>query len=357
LSSEIGAVPTHRIFPAVVRDCFVRAGRFRLGFPTFHAKRRASMTFVQDQESVEKGSGLRSEGSELPLPKAVQPRRRKPRLFLRVLLVGIGMVLVLLLVRWLLVPGAMERKEIAPGVFLEVHHFNQPGTAEGAVMVAEIHWDTPGVEIVIRPFDESLSPEAHYRLASPSWLTFIDDYLVLLNGTRFGPGDWYKNYPGSPVYTHETSIVKGEWSHVHEHSYLLWWDRDGGAHFDQTKPPTEESRANAYNGIGFQAVQVAFGKVRKGALGGHLDGGQFSQSFIGVDPDNKIVWLVAYEHTTELFASSFIADRGAQFAGRLDSGRGTAMVAGPRVKGVFPFSGIRNERLVGNYVAVRYKAP
>lgn len=250
----------------------------------------------------------------------------------------------------------MERKEIAPGVFLAVHHFNQPGTAEGAVMVAEIHWDTPGVEIVMRPFDENLTPDAHYRLASPSWLAFNYDYLVLMNGTRFGPGDWYKNYPGSPVSTHESSIVKGEWSHVHEHSYLLWWDRDGDAHFEQRKPPTAESRANAYSGIGFQAVQVASGKVREGGLGGHLDGGQFSQSFIGVDPEKKILWLVAYEHTTELFAASFIAERGAQFAARLDSGRGTAMVAGPKAKGVFPFSGIRNERLVGNYVAVRYTA-
>jgi hypothetical protein len=312
------------------------------------------MTFVQNQESVEKGSDLRSEGSELPLlePKPVKPRR-KLRLFLRLLLVGIGMVLVLFLLRWLLVPGAMERKEIAPGVFLEVHHFNQPGTAEGAVMVAEIHWDTPEVEIVMRPFDDELFSEGkHYRLVSPSWEVFRKDYLLLMNGTLFGPDNWDDNYPGKPVKTNESVVVEGVWSHLHEHSYMLWWDKEGNGHFEQTKPPSAECIEKAWSGIGVQGLVIADGQVRESVLG--ADAGVCdSQTFIGMDAERKILWLIAFQNTSPRYAADFVAAAGVRFAGRLDGGDSTTMLVGPAAERVNPFGGIRRSRFIGNYIAVR----
>lgn len=281
----------------------------------------------------------------------VSKARRWIKLLAATGLIGLGL---LLLSRWLLTPGPMERTEISPGIFLEVFHLDNPLHGSGAVMVTEAHWDTPGVEIVVRPFDPALlASERHFRLALPSWLVLKNRYQVLMNTTRFGPGERHYNYPGAPVATVESAVADGKWSHIHEHSYMLWWDKHGNATFDTRKPPSDEARRDAKFGMGVQAVQVGSGQVAYGALGGHMDGGPFSQSFIGVDPDRRILWLVAFEHATEKYAAELLAAQGAKFAGRLDSGNGTNMVAGPAARKVFPFIGIRNWRFVGNYIAIR----
>jgi hypothetical protein len=266
---------------------------------------------------------------------------------------GIILIPAALGLRWLLVPAAMTRREISPGVFLEVHRFDQPGTAEGVAMVAEIHWDHPEVEIIIRPFDEDLLPDdKHYRLTVASWEVLRQDFLLLMNGTLHDPSKWCDNYPGASVRPNESVVVDGKWSHIHEHSYMLWWDRDGNAYFEHTKPPPAECRENAWMGVGLQGVSVLEGNVREEALGDAktvMD----SQSFIGIDTERKILWLAAFEKATAGHAARFMAALGARFAGRLDSGDSTTLIVGPDSRAIRAFTGIRHSRFLGNYIAVR----
>jgi hypothetical protein len=260
--------------------------------------------------------------------------------------------------RWLLTPGTIPLTQIAPGVFFECVQLDHPEHGKGAVMITEVHWDTPGVEIVFRPFDESVAEQgAHHRLALPSWMVLRHGYLVLMNTTRFGPGEWYRNLPGTPATCHESTVVDGKWSHIHEHSHMLWWDAEGNATLEARKPPSEPALSEAVMGVGMQAIHVSDGNVNHGSIGGHLDGAPFPQSYLGIDPERKVLWIMAYEHATERYASEFLAARGAKYGGRLDSGRGTANVIGPAARGLIPLLGIRNERLVSNYIAIRYRKP
>jgi hypothetical protein len=288
----------------------------------------------------------------------MKPKRKLRMLTLRVarklivaalLFVGIAFGL-----RWFLTPGPMPRTEISPGVFLEVRELNKPGLAEGKVMIAEIHWDTPGLEIVVRPLDENLLRDGkHYRLTSPSLRVFQENYLLLMNGTLSYPHSWYHSLPGSVISSNETVVAKGVWSHFHEHSYLIWWDAEGNGHFEESKPPSQESIAKAVNGIGVQGVAVADGQLRDSALAGPDSDRLDSQSIIGIDPKRRVLWLIAFQRASVREAAGIAIETGARFVGRLDSGDASTMIVGPSAEGVRAFSGFRHQRFLGNYLAVR----
>jgi len=266
-----------------------------------------------------------------------------------VLLLGGGLFL-----RWFLTPGPMPRTEISPGVFLEVREFDRPGLVEGRVMIAEIHWDTPGLEIVMRPFDEDLlSKGKHYRLSSPSLHVLQEDYLLLMNGTLSNPAAWYHSFPGCAISSNETVVANGVWSHVHDHSYLIWWDAEGNGHFEQSKPPSQDSLRRAVNGIGVQGVAVADGQLRDSALAGPGSDRLDSQSIIGLDPERRVLWLLAFQNASVREAAGVAIEAGARFVGRLDSGDASTMIVGPRADKILPFSGFRQKRFLGNYIAVK----
>lgn len=291
--------------------------------------------------------------------KAPPRERRWKRRLRRTLKAGVLAVVLavplLFVLRWLLTPGTIPLTQIAPGVFFECVQLDHPEHGNGAVMITEVHWDTPGVEIVFRPFDESVADQgAHHRLALPSWMVLRHGYLVLMNTTLFGPAEWHQNFPGFPVRSIESCVVDGKWSHVHEHSYLLWWDKELNAQFETTKPPSELSQREAIMGVGTQAVQVNNGKLQSNANRQQVPEGQ---TFLGIDPDRKILWIAAFEQATEHQAAKYLSSRGALFAGRLDTGSSTTKIIGPAARGLFPFVGIRNERLVANYIAIRYRKP
>jgi hypothetical protein len=281
---------------------------------------------------------------------------KKRRWWRRTCLAGsIGVLTVggALLARGWLTPGSIPREEIAPGVFLHVDQVSGK-QASGAVMVVEMHWDTPGTEIVMRPLDKQLKTSGrHYRLTAASWEVWRNDYVVLLNGTLVTPADVLSSYPGAAVKSNESVVANGEWSHVHAHSYLLWWDAGGNGYVEPTKPPSAASRENAVNGIGVQALQVATGTLQEATLGTESDALRESRSFIGIDPERRILWLIAFEDATLRYAAGFTAKLGVPFAGQLDSGSATTMIIGPGADEITPFTGIRNSRLLGGYIAIR----
>jgi len=56
------------------------------------------------------------------------------------------------------------------------------------------------------------------------------------------------------------------------------------------------SQQNAVIGIGSQTIIVAEGKVKHNVLGGNSD--PDNQSFIDIDPQRKILWLIAFQNAT-----------------------------------------------------------
>ena len=253
-------------------------------------------------------------------------------------------------------PPETPRAEIAPGVFITVEELNVPMEATGRMISVEIHLDTPGTELVFRPFDESaLERGRHFRLAFADWIIRNNDYLALINGTRYYPGYRWRSYPGANVLAVESIVIDGRWSHQHKHSVMIWWDDQWRGQVELSKPPRGAVLERAVHGIGVQTVQV-----RDAAVGGIASSGEgelISRSFIGIDPDQNIVWLIAFENVTERSMAWHAVQQGVVHGGQVDSGSATNLLLGRKSPGWRPFPGIRNLRPVANYLAVRHRAP
>lgn len=288
---------------------------------------------------------------KLKLPSL--PRRLRRRLVRTLILAPLLLVTTVLFLRWFLTPGPVPRTEISPGVFLEVQELNRPGRAVGKVMIAEIHWDTPGLEIVMRPFDEGLPEGKHYRLTSPSLEVVKEDYILLMNGTLFAPGGWLYNFPGVPVSSNETVISEGYCTHIHSQSRMFWWDKNGNGFLESKIPPPQEIVSGAVTGVGVHQPLAVNGELADMAFQSSTADALDCQSIIAMDPERRILWLYAYENSTVRYAAEAALSAGAKHVGRLDSGDSSMMIVGLQADHVLPLTGLRSKRWVAHYIAVR----
>ncbi|MEX0323062.1 MAG: hypothetical protein AB3N63_12940 [Puniceicoccaceae bacterium] len=252
-------------------------------------------------------------------------------------------------------PAPLSRTEIYKGVFLTVDELPKSSEGRGKMMVVEVHWDTPGVRIANRPFDYQFSPEnpisPHYDLEFADLGLRRLEAEVLVNTAIYIPGELYNAWPGRPVRTLETLVVDGRVSSVHEHSYLLYWDALNNVHLQQTKPPSEESLANAVTGIGLQGIQINAGQAGYGALDGKEHVG--ARTFIGVDPLKRILYLFAYEKVSGYTMIDQAVRQGVIFGGQLDTGTATHLIIGKDARGVKAHTGIRSFRPIGPYLTIQ----
>jgi hypothetical protein len=264
---------------------------------------------------------------------------------------------------WFHRPSPLERTEIYRGVYLTVEELPESRQGSGHVMIAEIHWETPGVVLRNRPYtysprpshpDGSFDPSApHYRLANADWALWREGAGLLVNTTAYEPGDIWRSIPGMPVRSHETTVVDGVTSHVHPYSYLMYWDSSMDAHQLMGTPPDPQSLNEAVLGIGVQGVQVSAGKARPQAIAGRDI--LVARTFIGFDPERKILWLIAFENASADFMIQRAIEEGVQYGGMVDSGSSTHLLVGADARGVRSHSGIRNWRPLGAYLVIQAK--
>ena len=129
----------------------------------------------------------------------------------------------------------------------------------------------------------------------------------------------------------ETVVADGEVSHVWEHTYLLWFDRDLNPHLETTKPPPKRALAEAKWAVGVQGVGLHEGHVRSN-LAVKLD----SQTAIGFDPARKRLFLAVFEKATVGAALEEIASLGALEGVTLDSGGSSCLAIGAGAAVVAP---------------------
>lgn len=249
----------------------------------------------------------------------------------------------------------MPRTEVTPGIFLTVEDLSDVPDSEGRVICVEVHWDTPGVSFELRPLEQAPDGAWNQQTLIPhEWPMIEHGYVAMLNTARMHPSAWHYNYPFKRVTHVEPIIERGRLSHFWEHAYMLWWDKDLNAHFHRQKPITSTVIENAYWGIGIQAGHVTDGKSVYTAMDPNLEQ-PLSISFIGIDPKRKILWLIAFEHTTEKFMADYAVSKGVIHGGRVDSRNGTHLLLG-RETGQY-LRGIRNLRFLPGYIGVRYDPP
>ncbi len=312
---------------------------------------------------------------------APQDQKRKPARFLKalVLLVLADIVLVGLVVGvawWLTRPQPFPRTEIFRGVFLTMEPVN--GTAEvaengdrsgGMVVMIEAHWGTEGVRLANRelsPASVLLGPPAGsapggaevrpvegadrlrpspYRLAWSDWLLAGSGAQVLVNTCRYEPSAWSASWPGQSVWPVETVVAAGAVSHRHAHSYLLWWDAEGEAQLESTKPPSLAVLSRAVEGIGMQGLQLLKGRAILNSLGNAAEA--IPRTFIGVDAERKVLYLLAFERVTGQVMVEVAQRVGVRDGGQVDSGDGSTLLVGAGAPGVLPHTGLRGLRPLG----------
>ena len=263
---------------------------------------------------------------------------------------GMGAIAVWVYFFVLLKPENMLRQEIFKGVYLTVDDIpSQFGS--GKVMIAEIHWDEPGVELYFRPFRPRSTGKMHYSLLPADYLIREANLGIMVNTTRYYPEEWYKCFPFKQVNTLETLVWNGNVSHIHQHSYMFGWNEKDEFLYEFTKPPSQEFLSQLRWGIGVQSISLHQGQIRDAALGANVV--RDARTFLAVDPDEKILWMIVGEKISELGINQIASRQGAIVGGQLDTQDASHMIIGSGARGVKSMSGIRGRRMLAGTMGVR----
>lgn len=247
-------------------------------------------------------------------------------------------------------PENLVRSEIYRGVYLTVQDIPRQ-LGSGKVMIAEIHWDEPGVELYHRPFHSRASGRKQYRLFPADFLRWQADLDLMVNTTRYYPQVWWKSIPFKQVNSLETVVWKGEVSHIHPQSYMFGWDKNGNFLLEFSKPPTEAFLDQLDWGLGVQAISIHNGHVREAALDPNevID----ARTFIGVDPVRKVLWLIVGERISERGINTVATSQGVMIGGQLDTQDASTMIIGSGAREVRTMTGIRGRRMLAGVLGVR----
>ncbi len=209
-----------------------------------------------------------------------------------------------------------------------------PDTPESGGLV---HWAradlaVPGVGLYVTPTDPDARANGwEYKLRRVSTAVADDGLAAAVNGTLFASDSSVVRLAGDLARSAETAVAGGVANHVDPNTYLLWWDRDGTAHLDLTKPPSPDVLARSAWAIGGQMAGLTGGRVNPSA--GHATD---ARTGVGADPARRLVWVACFDRASEHAALQRLADLGATEGLLVDGGTSTAMALGRDARGVRP---------------------
>ena len=247
-------------------------------------------------------------------------------------------------------PSLYPKREIFQGVYYSCLEVGRE-YGDGKVMITEIHWAEPGVELFFRPFYPASFGRKHFTLLPADYLLWKHELSVLINSTRYLPSEWWKSFPLRKVDSLETLVWEGKTSHMHPHSYMLGWDEALDFHYELQKPPSRENLDRLRWGIGVQSISVLDGLPRLEAM--NLRAKPDSKTFLGVDPDRKVLWFLVFENVNELGMNTVALEAGVQVGGQLDASDASTMIIGPGAQEVRSYTGIRGKRPLAGVLGVR----
>lgn len=206
--------------------------------------------------------------------------------------------------------------EVFRGVTYECVSLDNSDHAATLAHIVRVDLTAPGIELYISPFNRTSSEPGHeYFLNYVWWVQQQEELSVAINGPLFVIDHAWLPIPGRPAASLDTVVVNHDVSHVHEHSYLLWFNDGLQPRLEKTKPPGELPLRQAKWGIGGQGVVISDGKVSPSAAGPTS-----KQAMIAIDSEKQLLWLAACEKATPGQCAKLLALRGAQDAILFDSG-------------------------------------
>ncbi len=206
-----------------------------------------------------------------------------------------------------------------------------PDTAESGGLV---HWvcadlNVPGVSLYVTPLDpDAVSHGSEYKLKYTSTAVAEQQLAAGVNATLFASDSWLIRLPGDLASSNETVVADHVVTHVHAHSYMLWWGDDLMAHVETTKPPSVVAIRKAKWAVSGQQVVLFNGSVVTGP--GLTD----KRTMVAADPEGRRVWAACFDQASYRYAAFFLAEKGAKIGVMLDGGTSVAMAVGESAKNV-----------------------
>lgn len=217
-----------------------------------------------------------------------------------------------------------------------------------------IHWvrvdlSAPGVEVFATPLDpDAVAQGWQYRTAYVGEAVERHGLAVAINGTYFARASRLPR-PGTLARGHETLVASGVVSHEDPTSFMLWFDGDGRAHFEPTRPAAPGVLERARWGIGGNLKLLERGEISRFA---HNDAPD-AHTVIGVDQTRSVLVLAVMESASQRRAAEELRRLGAADGLMLDGGSSSEMAIGADARGVRPGSLIGTWVPVANHFGVR----
>lgn len=226
----------------------------------------------------------------------------------------------------------MPPTEIFRGITYHCERLAAGPEASGLMHLVRVDLTAPGVSLYITPVDRAAKAAGwEYRMRWPSAVAHDEQLAVMVNGPLFVSESSPLPLPGEMASSLDTLVADHEVNHIHEHSYLLWFEDDLTPHLEKEKPPPADALAQARWAVGGQAVQLSDGKVNEFAS--HEPD---RLVMLGIDSANKQLYLAVFEHASPAAAANMLAQRGANDAISLDGGSSATLVIGAGATGIRP---------------------
>ncbi|MGH7214690.1 MAG: phosphodiester glycosidase family protein [Tepidisphaeraceae bacterium] len=218
----------------------------------------------------------------------------------------------------------------------------------GLMHLVRVDLTTPGLELYFSPLEGDAVAEGwQYRLKWAPWFAGRRNLSASVTATRTEAKSSKFFTPGDLARSVETIVSEGVINHVHDYSYLMWFDENLLPRIEN-KPPPAEALRRAKWAVGGQQVTISNGKVSQFA-GPAVD----KQVFIGFDRAKKVLFLAAFEKASRIAAGEILVAHGCMDGMNLDGGDSTGMFLGEEARNVRPGTLILPNRGIATFVGVR----
>ncbi|MEO0852743.1 MAG: phosphodiester glycosidase family protein [Cyanobacteria bacterium J06648_11] len=247
-------------------------------------------------------------------------------------------------------PVPVPATEIFRGVTYRCERLTPTPEASGLMHLVEIDLAAPGLELYVTPVDPvALQQGWEYRLRWSPRVVRAENLSVMVTGTltKFRDKPWLQ-LPGRLANSIETLISDGRVNHVHEHSYMLWFEDDLTPHLEKTKPPSQSAIQRARWAVSGQGLHL-----NNGVIGKSVDRVPDARVVVGLDRDRRHLWLGVFERASTQVAAELLRLNGAADAISLDGGTSSTIAIGRGARGIRPRTLLFPKRFIPTHFGIR----
>jgi hypothetical protein len=227
--------------------------------------------------------------------------------------------------------GPQPPAEIFKGITYGCRQLVSSNEGSGLLHWVRVDLAAPGIGLYVTPLDPvAVAQGWQYRLRWIEDVAEKEHLAVAINGTLFTSNSgWWPRMSGDLARSVETVVADHVVSHVWEHAYLLWFDKQLTPHLRRSKPPSAEELVRAKWGIGGQAVWLWDGKVWPGS-----DRTPDSRTAVAIDKDRKLLFLAVGQDISPRLLLEELAELGARDGMLLDGGGSSSVAIGKGAAGI-----------------------